>query len=96
MTSDLDRQIASVLGLGADLQSSELAELLSEAETEAFLANETAENERKAMVDPTVLSVIEHKRKAEEAELTHARLQAAIPKLQHRLAQAKAAEYAIG
>ena len=69
MTSDLDRQIASVLGNGADLQSSELAELLSEAETEAFLANETAENERKAMVDPTVLSVIEHKRKAEEAEL---------------------------
>jgi hypothetical protein len=91
MNTILEQRIATVLS--SDTASNVVETLISEVETAAAVADKAAEQARKRALDPTVIDATT-RREAEDAAFTRDRLRAALPRLQERLQQVQAAEYA--
>jgi len=73
------------------MSSAEVAALIGEVETSVTAAEETAAEACACALDPTVLDP-SARTAAADAEFTRDRLQAALPKLQTRLAELQTAE----
>jgi hypothetical protein len=88
----LEQKIAAALG-GDTPTAAELGELIAETSGAAATADEMADEERKKALDPTTVVDAQAASVAiMTAELTRDRLQAALPRLQHRLTKVEAQE----
>jgi hypothetical protein len=89
----LERRIAAAFGVGDTPTAAELGRLIEEATAAAAAADEAAQEERKKGLDPTTVVDTQAASVAiMTAELTRDRLQAALPRLQHRLTKIEAQE----
>ena len=90
--STLDDRIAAAFGNG--VKSDDVAALITETEAAVVSANEAADRARTRALDPALSAkgVAEARRSMEDAAFARDRLQAAVPRLQERLAKLRAAE----
>jgi hypothetical protein len=89
----LERRIAAAFGVGDTPTAAELGRLIEETTAAAAATDEVAEEERKKALDPTAVVDAQAASVAiMTAELTRDRLQAALPRLQHRLTKVEAQE----
>jgi hypothetical protein len=87
----LERRIAAAFGVGDTPTAAELGELIAEATAAA--ADKVADEERKKALDPaTVVDTQAASVAVMTAELMRDRLQAALPRLRHRLTKVEAQE----
>ena len=88
----LDDRIAAAFGSGA--KSADVATLITETEAAVVETNEVADRARTRALDPALSAkgVAEARRSMEDAAFARDRLQAAMPRLQERLAKLRAAE----
>jgi hypothetical protein len=94
MSADLEHRIADALKAD-DIKSSDLAALIVETEIAAAAADKTAEEEREKALDPLASPNAAKARAAmEDAAFASDRLHTVLPRLQARLADVQAAEYA--
>ena len=93
MNNVLEKQIATALI--ADTTSADLAALIAEAETAINQADATANAERTKALDPVLSPDAKAARETmAAAEFDRDRLHTLLPRLQQRLQQVQAAEYA--
>jgi hypothetical protein len=84
VSSELEQKIADALN-GADLDSTEIAALITEVEAAAVAAGETATKVREDALNPsTIVDAAEVGGRIASAELRRDRLKAAVPKLQQQ------------
>jgi hypothetical protein len=94
MNKPIEERIASALAAADDVKSVDLATLIREVETAAQEADEAATQAREQALDPAVVvDVASVGAAVATATLTCDRLQAALPRLQERLKQAREREY---
>ena len=94
MTTSIEQRIAAMLS-AADAKSDGIACLVEEVETAAREADKAAMKAREQALDPAVVvDVLEVGVAVASAELARDRLQAALPRLQQQLKQAREQEYA--
>ena len=91
MSFTLEQRIAAALS--SDTSSDVVEALISEVETAAAAADKAAEQARERALDPTMIDGATRK-DSEDAAFSRDRLRAALPRLQERLQQVQAAEYA--
>jgi len=91
MSTTLEQRIATALS--SDTTSDVVEKLITEVEVTAVTADAAAERAGDRALDPTVIDPAT-RREAEDAAFTRDRLRAALPRLQERLQQIQAAEYA--
>ena len=90
----IEERIASTLAAADDVKSADLAALIQEVETAAQAADEAATKAREAALDPAVVvDAAKVGAAVASAALTRDRLQAALPRLQEQLKQAREREY---
>ena len=93
--STLEQRIASALS--EEIASTDVATLISETEAAIVAADTAAEAERQKALDPVLSPDPAAARAAmEQASFARDRLRTVLPKLQRRLQQLEAAEYAAG
>jgi hypothetical protein len=93
MSTTLEQQIASALS--SDTKSDVIALLITEVETAIIAADKAAEAEREKALDPLASPDAAKARAVmEEAAFVRDRLRTVLPRLQERLQQVQAAEYA--
>jgi hypothetical protein len=90
----LEKRIATALG-GNDAASADLATLIAETEAAITQADAAADTERTWALDPALSPDAKVAREAmQAAEFSRDRLRTVLPRLQARLAEVRAAEYA--
>jgi hypothetical protein len=90
----IEERIASTLAAADDVKSVDLATLIREVETAAQEADEAATQAREQALDPAVVvDTVKVGTAVASATLTRDRLQAALPRLQQQLNQAREREY---
>ena len=93
MNNTLEERIATALS--SDTASDVVAILIAEVETAIVAADKAAEQARERALDPRVIDAVT-RREAEDAAFNRDRLRAAMPRLQQRLQDVQAQEYAAG
>jgi hypothetical protein len=90
--STLDDRIAAAFGSG--VKSDNVAVLITEAEASMVSATDAADKARMRALDPALSAkeVVEARRSMEDAAFARDRLQAALPRLQERFKELRAAE----
>ena len=93
MITSIEQRIAAMLS-ATDAESDAVASLIEEVETAAREANETATKAREQALDPAVVvDVVKVGAAVASATLARDRLQAALPRLQQQLKEAREREY---
>ena len=94
MITSIEQRIAAMLA-ATDAESDAVASLIEEVETAAREADEAATKAREQALDPAVVvDVVKVGAAVASAALARDRLQAALPRLQQQLKQAREREYA--